>query len=66
MLLISFMLVESFSFLQEFKICVNYVSRYSVRRKHQKIQKIAEITMTVTKIGYFDPFWIFGNISGSF
>ena len=67
MLLIKFqMLVENFSFLQEFKICLNYVSRHTFRRKYQKIQKIANITMSVTKIGYFAPFGIFGNISGSF
>ena len=62
---LSFMLVERFSFLQEFKIRSNYVSKHSVRRKCQKIQKIPKITMVVTKIGCFAPFGI-GNISGSF
>ena len=47
------------------RICLNYVSKHSVRRKYRKIQKIAKITMTVTKIGCVAPFGI-GNISGSF
>ena len=32
--------------------------------KYQKIQKIAKITITTTKIGYFPQFGIFGDISG--
>ena len=47
------------------KFCLNNVSRYSVRKKYQKIQKIAEITLTATNISYSFQFEIFGNISGS-
>ena len=60
-----FVFVERFWFLQEFTIRLMYVSKHSVRRKYQKIQKIRKITMAVTKIGCFAPFGI-GNISGSF
>ena len=34
-------------------------------KKYQKIQKIAEIGLTATKIGYFPQFGIFGDISGT-
>ena len=43
-ILIGFMPVESFSFLQELKISLNYVSRHSAGRKHQEIQRIKKIT----------------------
>ena len=66
MLLIKVHAGGKFSSLQKLKICLNYVSEYSVRKKYQIIQKIAEITMTVTKIDYTASFGIFGNISGSF
>ena len=67
MLLIKFRAVERFSFLQEFKLFLNNVSRNSVKKTPQKVHKIAVITLTVTKIGYFGPFCsIFGNIRGSF
>ena len=46
------MLMKVFSFLQEFKIRLNYVSRPSVRRKYKKIQNTRKS--------------IFGNIIGSF
>ena len=58
------MLVESFSFLQELKISFDYVSRHSVKGKHQEIQKITEITLTATIIGYFAQFGKTGDISG--
>ena len=43
---------------------MKYVSRYLVKKK-KKIQKIAEITLTATKIGYSNQFGIFGKIDGS-
>ena len=49
MLLIKFYAGGKFFVPSRIKICLNYVSRHSVRRKYQKFQKIAEITMTVTK-----------------
>ena len=36
---LSFMLVERCSFLQEFKICLNYISKHSVRRNTKKSRK---------------------------
>ena len=57
---LSFMLVESSLFRQNLKVRLNYVSRHSVRKEYQKIEKIAEITVTATKIGYFAQFGIFG------
>ena len=59
------MLVGSFSFLQEFKIFLNYVSIHSVKIKYQKIQKIAEIALIASKIGYLAQCGMFGDISGS-
>ena len=56
------MLVESFCSFKNFGFCLDYISPYSVGRKHQKIQ---EITLTSTKIEHFAQFGIFVYDSGS-
>ena len=64
MLLTSFLKMESFSFIQE--LTVLFEVRFKIfSEKKKKIQKIAEITLTATKIGYFTQFGIFGKIDGS-
>ena len=59
------MLMESLSFLQEFKILFEIFFEIFSRKKTQKFQKIREITPTATKVGYFAQFGIVGDISGS-
>ena len=57
------MLLKSFSFVHKFRL--NYISRESVRTTYQKMQKIAEIILTATKICYFAQFGIFDVVIGS-
>ena len=59
------MLVESLSFLQEFKILFEIFFEIFSRKKTQKFQKITEITLSGTKVCYFAQFGIAGDISGS-
>ena len=54
-MLLSFMLGGHFSFPQEFKNSLEI----------QNLQRIAEITLTATKIGQVPPFTILDDISGS-
>ena len=64
---LGFKLVKSFSFLPEFKISFELRFKTFSQKKIPKSieEKIMEITLTTTKIGYFAQFWIFDDISGS-
>ena len=57
-------LVESFSFLQEFKIPFELrFTTFSQKKMPKNPEK--QIILTTTKIGYFAQFGIFADISGS-
>ena len=64
---LGFKLVKSFSFFLEFKILFELRFKTFSQKKIPKSieEKIMEITLTATKIGYFAQFWIFDDISGS-
>ena len=64
---LGFKLVKSFSFLPEFKILFELRFKTFSQKKIPKSieEKIMEITLTATKIGYFAQFRIFDDISGS-
>ena len=60
------MLEESFSFLLEFKISFEPSFKLiTVFSQKKTPKKIAEITLTATKISYFAQFRIFGDIMGN-
>ena len=63
MSLMKFHVVEKFFVCSQILFELHF--RDSVRTKYQKIQKIAEIILNATKIGYFAQFGIFDVVIGS-